>query len=132
MTPGSPSFGNHTILRPQLPSSLISLLQVAAASSIFNFVVTNPATSYNAVAVSPLVFPALGSEFRARPPGLSALRQGRPSRFTLTFAAATSGTYTGSLSIGTRQFAFRGLRLFRLFRPSRFNSAPSLLPASSR
>jgi hypothetical protein len=108
VTPGSPSFG--VVTRPQAATAIQfdQLVAGGATSSIFNFVVTNPSLSFNAVAVSPLSVSGAGFGMSGAPAAPISIAPGANITFTLTFAAAVSGTYTGSLSIGTRQFALQG------------------------
>ena len=115
ITPGSPSFGKIT--RPQAATAIQfdQLVAGGGGSSIFNFVVTNPAISYNAVAVSPLRVSGAGFGISGVPTEPISIAPGTSIAFTLTFAAATSGTYTGSLSIGPRQFVLQGLTVISPF-----------------
>jgi hypothetical protein len=115
ITPGSPSFGVITRVQAATAIQFDELVAGGASNSIFNFVVTNPATSYNAVAISPLSVSGAGFGMSGAPAAPISIAPGTSISFTLTFAAATSGTYTGSLSIGTRQFSLRGLTVISPF-----------------
>jgi hypothetical protein len=130
VTPGSPSFGVR--MNPQAATTIQfdQLVAGGATSSIFNFVITNPATSYNAVAVSPLMVSGVGFGMSGAPAAPISIAPGASITFTLTFAAAASGTYTGSLSIGTRQFALQGLTVISPF-PS-FSLQLSAQPLTSQ
>jgi len=130
VTPGSPSFG--VITRPQAATAIQfdQLVAGGTTSSIFNFVVTNPATSYNAIAVSPLKVSGAGFGMSGAPAAPISIAPGASITFTLTFAAAATGTYTGSLSIGTRQFTLQGLTVISPF-PS-FSLQLSAQPLTSQ
>ena len=115
VTTGSPSFGKIT--RPQAATAIQfdQLVAGGATSSVLNFVVTNPASSYNAVAVSPLRVSGAGFGISGAPAAPISVAPGSSITFTLTFSAAASGAYTGSLSIGTRQFVLQGLTVISPF-----------------
>jgi hypothetical protein len=109
ITSGSPSFGKITRPQPATPIQFDQLVAGGATSSVLNFVVTNPTSSYNAVAVSPLRVSGAGFGILDAPTAPINIAPGSSVTFKLTFSAAASGTYTGSLSIGTRQFVLQGL-----------------------
>jgi hypothetical protein len=115
VTPGSPSFGVTT--KPQAATAIQfdQLVAGGATSSIFNFVVKNPATSINAVAVSVLRISGAGFGISGAPAAPLSVAPGASITFTLTFAAATPAAYTGSLSVGTRQFTLQGLTVISPF-----------------
>lgn len=127
VTPGSPAFGVR--INPQAATAIQfdQLVAGGATSSIFNFVVANPATSYNAVAVSPLSVSGPGFALSGAPAGPTSIAPGTNITFTLTFAAAASGSYTGSLSIGTRQFALQGQTVISPFPALSFVLSPQPL-----
>lgn len=131
VTPGSPSFG--VVTRPQAATAIrFDDLVAGGGSSIFNFVVTNPATSYNAVAVSPLSVSGAGFGMSGAPAAPISIAPGASITFTLTFVAAASGTYTGSLSIGTRQFALQGLTVISPFPSPSFLLSPQSLASQQQ
>jgi hypothetical protein len=92
----------------------INFGQLAAGSSggaTLNFTITNPATATNAVTVPTLA--ATGSAF-ALTGALSlpvVIQPGASIRFAITFSPSASGTYTGTLAIGTRKFTLGGQSL---------------------
>jgi hypothetical protein len=126
VTPG-PSYG--VITRPQAATAIQfdQLVAGGTTNSTFNFVVTNPATSYNPVAVSPLRVSGAGFGMTGTPAAPISIPPGTSITFTLTFAAAASGTYTGSLSIGTRQFTLQGLTVISPFPDVSFQVSPEPL-----
>ena len=132
VTPGSPSFGVTT--KPQAATAIQfdQLVAGGATSSIFNFVVTNSINSYNAVAVSPLSVSGAGFGMSGAPAAPISIDPGTSKTFTLTFAAAATGTYTGSLSIGTRQFALQGLTVISPFPSPSFLLSPQLLTSQQQ
>ncbi len=91
------------------PISFGQLVPGTAGGASLTFTVTNPATSYDAVTLSALS--VNGSAFKlSGGPSLPATIQPNASiTFTVNFSAATAGTFTGSLSVGTRVFALTGL-----------------------
>ena len=130
ITSGSPSFGKIT--RPQAATAIQfdQLVAGGATSSVLSFVVTNPTSSYNAVAVSPLRVSGAGFGILDAPAAPISIAPGSSVTFKLTFSAAASGTYTGSLSIGTRQFVLQGLTVVSPF-PS-FSLQLSAQPLTSQ
>ncbi len=132
VTPGSPAFGLR--INPQAATAIQfdQLVAGGATSSIFNFLVTNPATSYNAVAVSPLVVSGAGFGMSGAPAGPISIAPGATITFTLTFAAAATGSYTGSLSIGTRQFALQGQTVISPFPALSFLLSPQPLTSQQQ
>jgi hypothetical protein len=132
VTPGSPSFG--VVTRPQAATAIQfdQLVAGGAIGSVFNFVVTNPSTSYNPVAVSPLSVSGAGFGISGAPAAPISIAPGASITFTLTFAAAASGTYTGSLSIGTRQFALQGLTVISPFPALSFLLSPQPLTSQQQ
>jgi hypothetical protein len=85
------------------------LVPGTAGGASLTFTVANPATSYDAVTIS--VLSVSGSAYKLTgTPSLPATIQPNASiTFTVTFSATSSGTFKGSLSIGTRIFALTGL-----------------------
>jgi hypothetical protein len=115
VTPGSPAFGLRINSQAATAIQFDQLVAGGATTSIFNFFVTNPTTSYSAVAVSPLGVSGAGFGMSGAPAGPVSIAPGATIGFTLTFAAAATGSYTGSLSIGTRRFALQGLTVISPF-----------------
>jgi hypothetical protein len=81
----------------------------ANTSAVLKFTVTNPTTSFNTVTLQTLTIS--GSAFvLSGAPGMPAIIQpGASIAFQITFSAASSGTYTGTLAIGSRSFSLTGL-----------------------
>jgi len=115
ITSDSPSFGKITRPQAATPIQFDQLVAGVATSSVLSFVVTNPASSYNPVAVSPLRVSGAGFGILDAPAAPISIAPGSSVTFKLTFSAAASGTYAGSLSIGTRQFVLQGLTVVSPF-----------------
>ncbi len=106
------STGVRTLPQAATPISFGQLVAGTGGTAALAFTVTNPSTSYNGVAVSALTL--TGSSYT-----LSALTgattfpatiaPGSSITFTITFTPSATGTYAGTLAIGTRTFSLTGL-----------------------
>jgi hypothetical protein len=132
VTPGSPSFGVRTNPQAATAIQFDQLVAGGAIGSVFNFLVTNPSSSYNPVAVSPLSVSGAGFGISGAPAAPISIAPGASITFTLTFSAAVSGMYTGSLSIGTRQFTLQGLTVISPFPALSFLLSPQPLTSQQQ
>src|SRR5579883_245341 len=79
------------------------------AASTLNFTVTNPSTSFNAITVSNVTATGAGFALTGLPAMPASIQPGGSITFSLSFNATSSGTYAGTLAIGTRSFSLSGL-----------------------
>jgi hypothetical protein len=80
-----------------------------SSAALLNFTVTNPAISFNAVTVPSLTVTGGGFSLIGTPATPVAIQPGQSVTFQLAFAASAPGTFTGTLSIGARQFSLSAL-----------------------
>lgn len=78
---------------------------IAFTTPILTFSVTNPATIINAVTVPSLTATGAGFTVSGAPAIPATIQPGQSITFLITFSAPGAGAYTGTLSIGTRQFS---------------------------
>ena len=81
------------------------------ASALLKFTVTNPSTSFNAVAVQTLTVSGSAFTLSGAPAMPATIQPGASITFQIAFSAGSAGTYTGSLTIGTRTFSLTGLEV---------------------
>ncbi len=89
----------------------ISFGQVIAGTNvpaILNFTVTNPATSFDSVSLSPLSASGAGFSLASAPATPVSIAPGQSITFRVVFSPSAAGNYSGTLSIGTRSFALSG------------------------
>ena len=94
---------------PQAATPISFGQPATGSSSVLSFTITNPTTSFN-----PITLPGVtvtGNGFTATGvPGMPAnIAPGASILFQVTFAPAQSGTFTGTLAVGSRQFSLTGL-----------------------
>lgn len=102
------STGVRTLPNPATPIAFDQVIAGTSGTSTLTFTVTNPSTSYNAVAVSPLTVTGAGFTLGNAPSIPASISPGASITFQVIFAPTTTGSYTGTLSIGTRQFSLAG------------------------
>ena len=89
----------------------ISFGQVVAGTNVpatLKFTVTNPATSFDAVSLSPLAVSGSGFSMTGAPAPPISIAPGQFITFQILFSPSAIGTYSGTLSVGARQFALSG------------------------
>ncbi|HEX4228191.1 MAG TPA: choice-of-anchor D domain-containing protein [Bryobacteraceae bacterium] len=94
---------------PQAASSISFGQPVEGTSAALTFTVTNPITSFNAVTLSTISVTGTGFTAMGLPNMPASIAPGTSISFIVTFAPSQSGTFTGSLSIGTRVFGLTGI-----------------------
>ena len=93
------------------PSSPISAGQVVAgtnATSTLTFNVANPQTTISAVSVPSITASGSGFSIAEAPTLPASIQPGSSITFQLVFSPSASGTYSGSLAIGSRIFSITG------------------------
>jgi hypothetical protein len=98
----------RTLPNPATPIEFDQVIAGIDGSSTFTFTVANPATSYNDVSVPQLTVTGVGFKFAAAPTVPANIAPGESISFQVVFMPATTGTYTGTLAIGSRQFSLTG------------------------
>ncbi|MBV8551596.1 MAG: choice-of-anchor D domain-containing protein [Acidobacteriaceae bacterium] len=95
---------------PQAATPINSGQVIAGTSSsgTLTFTVTNPSTSFDAVNLASLAVSGSGFKLTGAPPLPASIQPGKNIQFQLTFSPAATGTYHGTLSIGTRTFSLIG------------------------
>jgi hypothetical protein len=91
------------------PISFGQLVPGTTGGNVLKFTVTNPATSFNAVTISTLSTSGAAYSLSGAPALPATIQPNASITFIVTFNASTSGTFTGSLTIGTRVFSLTGL-----------------------
>ena len=101
--------GVRTSPQAASPIDFGQLVPGTTGGNTLTFTVTNPQTSFNAVTVNTLSVTGAAYALAAGPTLPAAIQPGSSISFTVTLSAATSGTFTGTLTIGTRTFSLTGL-----------------------
>jgi hypothetical protein len=126
------SSGIRTLPQAATPISFGQLVPGAGASSTLVFTVTNPTTSFNAVTLPSLTVTGAGFGISGAPTIPASIAPGQSITFKLTFAAASAGTFTGPLSIGSRQFLLSGQSVASPFPVLSFQVTPSVLTSQQQ
>jgi hypothetical protein len=80
-------------------------------SAVLKFTVTNPSTSFNAVTVQTLTVSGSAFSLSGAPSMPATIQPGASITFQIVFSAASPGTYSGTLAIGSRSFSLTGLEV---------------------
>ncbi len=107
------SYVDSTAVRtePQAATAISfgQLVPGTAGGASLHFTVANPATSFNPVTLSTLSVSGTAFTLSGAPSLPVTIQPNAAITFTVTFSAGASGTFTGSLAIGTRIFSLTGL-----------------------
>ena len=101
--------GVRSLPQAATPISFGQLVPGSAGGSTLKFTITNPATSFDAVSVSTLSVTGAAYALTGAPALPATIQPNASITFSITFSSGASGTYTGTLSIGTRTFSLTGL-----------------------
>ncbi|HEY1948071.1 MAG TPA: choice-of-anchor D domain-containing protein [Bryobacteraceae bacterium] len=126
------SSGIRTLPQAATPISFGQLVPGTGASSTLVFTVTNPTTSFNAVTLPSLTVTGAGFGISGAPTIPASIAPGQSITFNLTFAAASAGTFTGTLSIGSRQFLLSGQSVASPFPALSFKVTPNPLTSQQQ
>jgi len=99
----------RTLPQAATPISFGQLVPGTTGGNALKFTVTNPATSFNAVTISTLMVSGAAYSLSGAPALPATIQPNASITFTVTFKASTSGTFAGSMPIGTRVFSLTGL-----------------------
>ncbi len=91
------------------PISFGQLVPGAAGGSTLKFTVKNPAASFDAVSLATLSVTGAAYTLTGAPALPATIQPNASITFSITFSAGASGTYPGTLTIGTRSFSLTGL-----------------------
>lgn len=94
---------------PQAATPISFGQPVEGTSAALTFTVTNPTTSFNAVTLSGISVSGNGFTATGLPPMPASITPGTSISFVVTFTPSQSGTFTGTISIGTRLFGLTGI-----------------------
>lgn len=95
---------------PAQPNSPVAFgsAVVGANSTTFTFTVANPATTIDPVSLNTLSVTGAGFTLAAAPSLPASVAPGASTAFKVIFTPSATGSYTGVLSVGTRQFNLTG------------------------
>lgn len=91
------------------PINFGQLVAGGAAPAILKFTVTNPLTSFSAVTLPSITVSGSAFSLSGAPSLPASIQPGGSIGFQVAFSAAATGTYTGTLAIGSRSFSLTGL-----------------------
>ncbi|HEX4808676.1 MAG TPA: choice-of-anchor D domain-containing protein [Bryobacteraceae bacterium] len=94
---------------PQAATAISFGQPTEGTSAALTFTVTNPTTSFNAVSISSISVTGNGFTAAGLPAMPVSIAPGALISFNITFSPSQAGTFTGSLSIGTRVFGLTGI-----------------------
>ncbi len=102
----SDSTGVRTLPQAATP---ISFGQVPSGTAALTFYITNPAVSFNPITVPSITATGAGFALASLPTLPASIQPGQSISFQLVFSPTATGTYNGTLAIGTRLFSITGL-----------------------
>ncbi len=102
------STGVRGLPQAATPISFGQIVPGSSTGAVLTFAVLNPTTSFNAVSVSAVTVTGADFTIGSPPAPPISIQPGASITFTVTFNAAASGTYTGTITIGSRQFSLTG------------------------
>ena len=103
------STGVRTLPQNATPISFGQVVPGSGASAVLTFSVANPVTSYNAVTISAITVSGSAFSLSGVPAAPISVSPGNSVSFKAAFTPTSSGTFTGGLAIGSRQFVLNGL-----------------------
>ena len=103
------STGVRTSPQAATPITFPQVVPGSGASSLLAFTVTNPATSTGSVTIPGISVSGSGFSLSSVPAAPITVGLGQSISFNLIFEPTGGGTFTGTLSIGDRQFSLSGL-----------------------
>jgi hypothetical protein len=102
------SQGDRTLPQGATPISFGQIVAGTTTPTVLTFTVTNPLTSLDPVAIGTLAVSGAGFTAAGLPALPETVQPGQSFTFTVSFAGGTTGSYAGTLVIGTRTFALAG------------------------
>lgn len=105
------STGVRGLPQAATPINFGQVVPGTSTSAVLKFTVTNPTTSFNAVTLQTLTVSGSAFSLSGAPSMPATIQPGASITFQIAFSAASSGTYTGTLAIGSRSFSLTGLEV---------------------
>ena len=100
--------GVRLTVQPSSPVAFGNALAGASASTTYLFTVSNPSTTIDAVSLNTLSVSGTGFALASAPSLPASIAPGSSTTFKVVFTPSATGSYTGSLTVGTRQFSLTG------------------------
>lgn len=113
------STGVNLTAQAATPINFGMTISGSGVNSTLLFTVSNPATTIDAVSVPSITVSGAGFAISGTNPAPVTIQPGASTTFSVVFSGSTTGTYTGTLLIGTRSFTLSA------------QSITSLVPAPS-
>lgn len=102
------STGVHLPAQPATPINFGQSIEGTGVAPTLTFTVTNPQTTINTVSVPSVTLSGAGFTLSGVPTMPASIAPGQSITFQVAFSASASGTYNGTLAIGSRQFSLTG------------------------
>ncbi len=102
------STGVRLTAQPATPISFGQIVGGTNGTAALTFTVSNPQTTISAVSVPTLTVTGTGFALSGAPALPASIQPGSSITFKVVFSGNTTGTYTGTLAIGTRLFSLTG------------------------
>jgi len=102
------STGVNLTAQPASPINFGQTISGSGINATLLFTVSNPATTISAVAVPSIAASGAGFAISGTNPAPVTIQPGSSTTFRVVFSGSTTGTYTGTLLIGSRSFSLTG------------------------
>lgn len=102
------STGVRLLAQGTTPIDFGQLVSGSSTPNTLTFTVTNPSSSFSALTVPSIVVSGTAFALGTVPATPLSIAPGASISFTVTFSPSQTGTFTGALAIGTRQFSLTG------------------------
>lgn len=99
------SSGVNLTAQPATPINFGQTISGSGGNATLLFTVTNPATTITAVSVPSISVSGAGFAISGTNPAPVSIQPGSSTTFSVVFSGSSTGTYTGTLSIGSRSFS---------------------------
>ncbi len=100
--------GVHFSAQPATPINFGQTVMGTSGAATLTFTVTNPQTTIDAVTVPSVTVSGAGFTLSGVPTLPAIIAPGQSIAFKVAFSASSTGTYNGTLAIGSRQFPLTG------------------------
>jgi hypothetical protein len=102
------STGVRLTAQPATPINFGQVISGSGTNAMLLFTIANPATTIQAVMVPSITVSGAGFAISGTSPAPVTIQPGTSTTFSVVFSGSTTGTYTGTLSIGSRSFSLTG------------------------
>jgi hypothetical protein len=102
------STGVNLTAQPATPINFGQIISGSGGNATLLFTVTNPATTIGGVMVPSITVSGAGFAISGTDPAPVTIQPGTSITFSVVFSGSTTGTYTGTLLIGSRSFSLTG------------------------